>query len=135
MISFPVFKELEAHRDKINARFHRETEPLLRERFGQFGFTAATDDGRCMVLTESSTGNEYRLAINTYEIVVDFVHVKRGKSLKICEISNLSLSAHDIMNIIIASIDSWLQYGVVYDYISAQRFTTAGAASLALKAV
>ena len=26
------------------------------------------------------------------------------------------------MNIVIASIDSWLQYGVVYDYRKAQNF-------------
>lgn len=38
MISFPLFTELEAKRDTINAKFHRETEPQLIERFQQFGF-------------------------------------------------------------------------------------------------
>lgn len=130
MISFPIFKELEEHRDKINERFHRESEPLLIERFQQFGFKPIDGDLHKMVLTENSTGNTYNLAINTYEIVVEFCHVKRDERIKICEISNLSLSAHDIMNIIIAAIDSWLQYGVIYDYLSAQHFTTAGAATL-----
>ena len=44
------------------------------------------------------------------------------EKLLICEISNFALSAHTIMNILIASIDSWLQYGVVYDYRKAQEF-------------
>ena len=34
MISFPLFTELEAKRDAVNAKFHRETEPQLIERFG-----------------------------------------------------------------------------------------------------
>ena len=33
MISFPLFTELEAKRDAVNAKFHRETEPQLIERF------------------------------------------------------------------------------------------------------
>ena len=34
MISFPLFTELEAKRDAVNAKFHRETKPQLIERFG-----------------------------------------------------------------------------------------------------
>ena len=124
MISFPVFSELEAKRDEANSRFHRETEPLLIERFQQFGFQPQdADDLSHMVLTEKSTGNHYLLTIKKYAITVEFKHVKTGSSLLICEISNFSLSAHSIMNIMIESIDSWLQYGVIYDYHQAQGLT------------
>ena len=124
MISFPVFSELEAKRDEVNSRFHRETEPLLIERFQQFGFQPQDADNLShMVLTEKSTGNHYLLTIKTYAITVEFKHVKTGSSLLICEISNFSLSAHSIMNIMIESIDSWLQYGVIYDYHQAQGLT------------
>ena len=76
MISFPVFSELEAKRDEANSRFHRETEPLLIERFQQFGFQPQDADNLShMVLTEKSTGNHYLLAIKKYAITVDFKHV------------------------------------------------------------
>lgn len=122
MISFPTFLELEAKRDEINSRFHRETEPLLIERFQQFGFKPqSTDNMSHMILTEKSTGNNYLLVMKPYEITVQFEHVKDGRRITICEISNFALSAHTIMNILIASIDSWLQYGVIYDYQKAQK--------------
>ena len=121
MISFPIFSELEEKRDEINKRFHRESEPLLVERFQQFGFAWQDDaDRQHMVLTEKSTGNQYLLTMGIYSITVTFEHVKTGERLLICEISNFSLSAHRIMDILIASIDSWLQYGVIYDYRQAQ---------------
>ena len=110
MISFPLFTELEAKRDAVNAKFHRETEPQLIERFQQFGFVPRDgEDAHYMSLKEKSTGNLYLLTCSAYAI-------------KICEISNFALSAHTIMNIVIASIDTWLQYGVVYDYRKAQNF-------------
>lgn len=122
MISFPTFLELEAKRDEINGRFHRETEPLLIERFQQFGFKPQSEnDKNHMILTEKSTNNNYLLELKPYEIIVEFEHVKTGEHIKICEITNFSLSAHTIMNIVIASVDSWLQYGVVYDYVKAQQ--------------
>ena len=125
MISFPVFSELEAKRDEINGRFHRETEPLLIERFQQFGFERqSAGDDHHMVLAEKSTGNHYLLSIGTYSLTVTFEHVRTGESLQICEISNFSLSAHSILNIMIESIDSWLQYGIVYDYHQAQGFVS-----------
>lgn len=122
MISFPTFLELEAKRDEINGRFHRETEPLLVERFQQFGFKPQSEnDKNQMILTEKSTNNNYLLELKPYEIIVEFEHVKTGERIKICEITNFALSAHTIMNIIIDSVDSWLQYGVVYDYVKAQQ--------------
>lgn len=121
MISFPTFLELEAKRDEVNGRFHRETEPLLIERFQQFGFKPQSEnDKNHMILTEKSTNNNYLLELKPYEIIVEFEHVKTGERIKICEITNFALSAHTIMNIVIASVDSWLQYGVVYDYVNAQ---------------
>ena len=75
-----------------------------------------------MSLKEKSTGNLYLLTCSAYEITIMFEHVRTGEAIKICEISNFALSAHTIMNIVIASIDSWLQYGVVYDYRKAQNF-------------
>lgn len=123
MISFPIFSELEAKRDETNSRFHRETEPQLIERFQQFGFKPqAEDDLHHMVLTEKRTGNHYLLTLGTYAITVEFRHIRTGETVTICEISNLALSAHNIMNILIESIDSWLQYGVIYDYRKAQHF-------------
>ena len=74
-----------------------------------------------MILTEKSTNNNYLLELKPYEIIVEFEHVKTGERIKICEITNFALSAHTIMNIIIDSVDSWLQYGVVYDYVKAQQ--------------
>ncbi len=122
MISFPTFLELEAKRDEVNGRFHRETEPLLIERFQQFGFKPQSEnDKNHMILTEKSTNNNYLLELKPYEIIVEFEHVKTGERIKICEITNFALSAHTIMNIVIASVDSWLQYGVVYDYANAQQ--------------
>ena len=121
MINFPLFKELEAKRDKVNAYFHKETEPQLRERPQQFGFApvAETMPGT-MILTEQSTGNHYLLDITRYTITVRFQHVKNGETVKICEISNLELNAHEMLNLIIRAIDSYLQYGIVIDYESAQ---------------
>ena len=46
MISFPTFLELEAKRDEVNGRFHRETEPLLIERFQQFGFKPQSENDK-----------------------------------------------------------------------------------------
>lgn len=124
MRSFPLFVELEAKRDTVNAKFHRETEPQIIERLKEFGFAPREDgDDHDMYIKEKSTGNIYLLTCSAYEITVMFEHIKTGEGIKICEISNFALSAHTIMNIIIASIDSWLQYGVVYDYRTAQHFT------------
>ena len=127
MRSFPTFAELEVKRNAINTRFHRETKPLLIERFQEFGFVPAnTNTKEYMVLAEASTGNHYLLNITKYEIRVDFEHVSRHEIVKICEISNLGLSAHTIMNIIINAIDCWLQYGVVLDYVKAQHLGVEG---------
>ena len=123
MIIFPVFAELEQKRDEINAHFHKETEPQLVERVQQFGFVPVQPgDLKHMLLKEKSTSNEYLLTFRPYEIRVEFCHIKKKKKILICEISNFNLSAHTIMNILIASIDSWLQYGVIYDYRKAQEF-------------
>ena len=123
MIIFPVFTELEKKRDEINDHFHRDTEPQLVERVQQFGFVPVQPgDLQHMRLKEQSTANEYLLTFRPYEIRVEFCHVKTQKKLLICEISNFALSAHSIMNILIASIDSWLQYGVIYDYRTAQHY-------------
>lgn len=123
MIIFPVFTELEKKRDEINDHFHRDTEPQLVERVQQFGFVPVQPgDLQHMRLKEQSTANEYLLTFRPYEIRVEFCHVKTQEKLLICEISNFALSAHSIMNILIASIDSWLQYGVIYDYRTAQHY-------------
>ena len=125
MIIFPVFTELEKKRDEINDHFHRDTEPQLVERVQQFGFVPVQPgDLQHMRLKEQSTANEYLLTFRPYEIRVEFCHVKTQEKLLICEISNFALSAHSIMNILIASIDSWLQYGVIYDYRTAQHYCT-----------
>lgn len=51
MRSFPTFAELEVKRNAINTRFHRETKPLLIERFQEFGFVPAnTNTKEYMVL-------------------------------------------------------------------------------------
>ena len=69
MRSFPLFAELEAKRDEINSRFHRETKPLLIERFQEFGFVPVKpNNAEYMVLTEKSTGNHYLLTISRYEL-------------------------------------------------------------------
>ena len=121
MIIFPVFAELEQNRDDINAHFHKETEPQLVERVQQFGFVPVQPgDLKHMLLKEKSTSNEYLLTFRPYEIRVEFCHIKTQEKILICEISNFNLSAHTIMNILIASIDSWLQYGIIYDYRKAQ---------------
>ena len=122
MIVFPTFAELEKKRDEVNEHFHKEVEPQLIERVQQFGFVEAKEGVKHFVLAEKSTGNEYRLTFRPYEIRVEFCHVKTQEKQLIAEISNFALSAHRIMEILIASIDSWLQYGVVYDYLTAQEF-------------
>ncbi len=121
MFNFPTFAELEAKRDKINSEFHHNTKPVLVDRLQQFGFQLVNEKAPgIMQLTEQATGNHYLLTIRQYEILVHFQHIKNDQQIKICEISNLSLSAHTIIDIIIKSIDCWLQYGVVYDYVKAQ---------------
>ena len=123
MIIFPVFAELEKKRDEINAHFHKDTEPQLIERVQQFGFVPVQPgDLKHMMLKEKSTSNEYLLTFRPYEIRVEFCHIKTQEKILICEISNFNLSAHTIMNILSASIDRWLQYGVIYDYRNAQEF-------------
>jgi hypothetical protein len=125
MFNFPTFAELEEARDKINADFHRNTKPILIERLQHFGFEAISDDTPgIMQLAEQATNNKYLLTIRQYEITVCFQHIKNDQQIKICEISNLALSAHAILDIIIKSIDCWLQYGVVYDYIQAQNINS-----------
>lgn len=134
MRSFPLFSELEAKRDAINAKFHRETEPQLISRFKEFGFVPRDgEDDHYLCLKEKSTGNLYLLTCSAYAITVMFEHIKTGEGIKICEISNFALSAHTIMNIVIASIDSWLQYGVIYDYRTAQNFTEGSETAAAAK--
>jgi len=123
MIDFPVFSELEAKRDTINGKFHRQTKPQLLERLQQFGFQPLSDAyPDRLILREKSTGNAYILNFSPYAICVYFEHIRSAQKVKICEISNFALNAYTIMSILIRSIDSWLQYGVVYDYISAQKF-------------
>ena len=125
MFNFPTFAELEEARDKINADFHRNTNPILIERLQHFGFKAISDDTPgIMQLAEQATHNKYLLTIRPYEITVCFQHIKNDQQIKICEISNLALSAHTMLDIIIKSIDCWLQYGVVYDYIQAQNLNS-----------
>jgi hypothetical protein len=121
MIDFPTFAELEEARDKENEHFHKNTAPQLTERLKQFGFrpTGAKDNAR-MVLTEKATDNNYHLSINRYNITVRFQHIKTGESILICDISNFALNAHTMLNIIIKSVDFWLKYGVIYDYVKAQ---------------
>lgn len=122
MITFPLFSELEQHRDAANENFHHNIKPLLVERLKDFGFQAVNEDASgIMQLQEKATQNSYILTIRKYEITINFQHVKTGEQVLICSISNLELSAHVIMDIIIDSIDSWLQYGVVYDYKKAQQ--------------
>lgn len=126
MFNFPTFAELEATRDKINADFHHSTKPVLIERLHHFGFQAISDDAPgIMQFSEQATDNKYLLTIRQYEITVAFQHIKTNQQIKICEISNLALSAHTILEIIINSIDCWLQYGVIYDYIKAQNISCA----------
>jgi len=124
MITFPLFTELEKHRDEANENFHRNIRPQLVERLKAFGFASISEDVTgIMQLQEKSTQNKYVLAISKYEITIHFQHVKTGEQLLICSISNFELSAHVILDIIIDSIDSWLQYGEIYDYKAAQNLT------------
>lgn len=121
MRSFPLFSELEAHRDKANETFHHSVKPVLMERLQEFGFRPVNENSPGLLqLTESATQNCYILTVHPYEIAIHFQHVKTGEQVRICSISNLELSAHVMMEIIIDSIDSWLQYGVIYDYVKAQ---------------
>ena len=109
MITFPLFTELEKHRDEANENFHRNIRPQLVERLKAFGFESISEDVTgIMQLQEQSTQNKYVLAIRKYEITIHFQHVKTGEQLLICSISNFELSAHVILDIIIDSIDSWL---------------------------
>ena len=122
MITFPLFSELEKHRDEANENFHHNIKPLLLERLQAFGFQNVSEEATgLMQLQEKSTHNTYTLTIRQYELTINFQHVKTGEQVLICSISNFELSAHVIMDIIIDSIDSWLQYGVVYDYKKAQQ--------------
>ena len=121
MITFPLFSELEKHRDTANKNFHHNIKPLLLERLKAFGFqNVGEESAATMQLKENATQNSYMLTIRQYEITIYFEHIKTGEKILICSISNLELSAHVIMDIIIDAIDSWLQYGVVYDYKKAQ---------------
>ena len=123
MRSFPLFEELEAERDKINEEFHKTTEPQLIERLKEFGFMQPDPDKPTkLVLAEKSTDNVYHLSINKYSVTIQFQHVRSGEVKLICDISNFALSTHNMMNIIIQSVYYWLQYGIVYDYLSAQGF-------------
>lgn len=122
MRSFPLFSELEAERDKVNEAFHRNVEPQLIERLKEFGFMQPDPAVPTkLVLAEKATDNLYHLSINRYSITVQFQHVKRGEVKLICDISNFGMNAHNVMNIIIKCVDCWLQYGVVYDYVAAQK--------------
>ena len=49
MRSFPLFSELEAHRDKVNEAFHHNVKPVLMDRLQEFGFAhlAALSYQRC----------------------------------------------------------------------------------------
>lgn len=123
MRSFPLFKELEAERDKVNAEFHKATKPQLIERLKEFGFMQPDPDNPTkLVLAEKSTDNVYHLSINRYSVTVQFQHVRTGEVKLICDISNFAMNTHNMMNVIIKCVDYWLQYGVVYDYVSAQGF-------------
>ena len=123
MRSFPLFKELEAERDKVNAEFHKATKPQLIERLKEFGFMQPDPDNPTkLVLAEKATDNVYHLSINRYSVTVQFQHVRTGEVKLICDISNFAMNTHNMMNVIIKCVDYWLQYGVVYDYVSAQGF-------------
>lgn len=121
MRSFPLFAELEAERDKVNEAFHKNVEPQLIERLKEFGFMQPNPEvPNKMVLAEKATDNLYHLSINRYSITVQFQHVRSGEVKLICDISNFGMNTHKVMDLIIKCIDCWLQYGVVYDYVSAQ---------------
>ena len=45
MITFPLFTELEKHRDEANENFHRNIRPQLVERLKAFGFETVKTDG------------------------------------------------------------------------------------------
>ena len=123
MRSFPLFEELEAERHKVNAEFHKATKPQLIERLKEFGFMQPDPDNPTkLVLAEKATDNVYHLSINRYSVTVQFQHVRTGEVKLICDISNFAMNTHNMMNVIIKCVDYWLQYGVVYDYVSAQGF-------------
>ena len=44
MITFPLFTELEKHRDEANENFHRNIRPQLVERLKTFGFVSISED-------------------------------------------------------------------------------------------
>lgn len=122
MRSFPLFEELEAERDRVNAEFHKNTEPQLIERLKEFGFMQPDPAVPAkLVLAEKATDNVYHLSINRFNVTVQFQHVRRGEVKLICDISNFAINTHNMMNIIIKCVDCWLQYGVVYDYVAAQK--------------
>ena len=84
MITFPLFTELEKHRDEANENFHRNIRPQLVERLKAFGFESISEDVTgIMQLQEQSTQNKYVLAIRKYEITIHFQHVKTGEQLLI----------------------------------------------------
>ena len=89
----------------------------------QFGFMQPDPDNPTkLVLAEKATDNVYHLSINRYSVTVQFQHVRTGEVKLICDISNFAMNTHNMMNVIIKCVDYWLQYGVVYDYVSAQGF-------------
>ena len=92
MRSFPLFEELEAERDKINAEFHKATKPQLIERLKEFGFMQPDPDNPTkLVLAEKATDNVYHLSINRYSVTVQFQHVRTGEVKLICDISNFAM--------------------------------------------
>lgn len=121
MRSFPLFSELEEERDKVNASFHKNTEPQLLERLKEFGFMQPNPEVPTkLVLAEKATDNLYHLSINRFSVTIQFQHVRSGEVKLICDLSNFAMNTHAMMDLIIKCIDSWLQYGVVYDYLTAQ---------------
>ena len=116
MRSFPLFKELEAERDKVNAEFHKATKPQLIERLKEFGFMQPDPDNPTkLVLAEKATDNVYHLSINRYSVTVQFQHVRTGEVQLLCDLSNFAIKTHNIKNIKNKCVDYWLKYGVVYD--------------------
>ena len=84
MRSFPLFSELEAHRDKVNEAFHHNVKPVLMDRLQEFGFAPASEASPGILqLTEAATHNCYILAIHPYEIDIHFQHVKTGEQILI----------------------------------------------------
>ncbi len=61
MITFPLFTELEKHRDEANENFHRNIRPQLVERLKAFGFASISKGVTgIMQLQEKSKGNLFR---------------------------------------------------------------------------